>query len=394
MRHVRRLLLNAFVAASCLAQTPAPANEPPVDWIDPATGHRVVRLSREPGTASLYFHYNPYTAKGDKFVVTTPGGVSTINLHTRAVEQIVEGRVSQIIVGPKTRTMFYRRENTVYATHLDTKSTREIARLPAELRGGSGFGLSADETLLAGSAVVGDHSEEERRAAQAPRENDGRLAARLALRLPMVLFTVNVKTGEVKTFHNSTDWLNHVQMSPTDPRLILFCHEGPWHLVDRIWTIRTDGSDLRKVHSRTMEMEIWGHEFFSADGKTIWYDLQTPKSKVFWLAGWNVKTGKEIKYSVEREHWSVHYNISPDGKLFSGDGGGPNSVAAPGNGQWMYLFRPKNGKLQAERLVNLEKHNYTLEPNGTFTPDGKWLVFRSNLHGPTHVYAVEVRKAK
>ena len=70
------------------------------------------------------------------------------------------------------------------------------------------------------------------------------------------------------------------------------------------------------------------------------------------------------------------------------------SVAAPGNGQWIYLFTPREGQLEAEQLVDLSKHNYELEPNVTFTPDGKWIVFRSNLHGPTHVYAVEVQKAK
>ena len=90
----------------------------------------------------------------------------------------------------------------------------------------------------------------------------------------------------------------------------------------------------------------------------------------------------------------MHFNVSPDGKLFAGDGGGPRSVAAPGNGQWIYLFNPKDGRLEAERLVELSKHNYELEPNVTFTPDGKWIVFRSNMHGPTHVYAVEVKKAK
>jgi oligogalacturonide lyase len=58
------------------------------------------------------------------------------------------------------------------------------------------------------------------------------------------------------------------------------------------------------------------------------------------------------------------------------------------------LFRPKGGRLEAERLVNLAKHDYRLEPNVTFTPDGRWIVFRSNMHGPTHVYAVEVKKAK
>jgi len=32
------------------------AQELPHEWIDPDTGHRVVRLSDEPGSASLYFH--------------------------------------------------------------------------------------------------------------------------------------------------------------------------------------------------------------------------------------------------------------------------------------------------------------------------------------------------
>jgi len=50
------------------------------------------------------------------------------------------------------------------------------------------------------------------------------------------------------------------------------------------------------------------------------------------------------------------------------------------------------GKMQLYRLVNLTAHDYSLEPNVTFTPDGKWIVFRSNLFGETHVYAVEVEK--
>ncbi|MGH9799884.1 MAG: TolB family protein, partial [Blastocatellia bacterium] len=167
---------------------------------------------------------------------------------------------------------------------------------------------------------------------------------------------------------------------------------GPWHKVDRIWTIRTDGSQKQLMHKRTMDMEIAGHEFFSADGKTVWFDLQTPKREVFWLAGVEIASGKQTRHKVAREHWSVHFNIAPNGKLFAGDGGGPSSVAAPGNGQWIYLFTPQKGELKVEKLVNLSKHDYRLEPNVTFTPDMKWIVFRSNMHGSTQVYAVEVAK--
>ena len=378
------------------------AEDPPREWIEPATGHRVIRLSERPGTASLYFHQNPYTASGDMMVVSTPEGLATIALATRTITPLVEGRASHLVVGRKTRQAFYIQNDTVYAADLSTRVARKILSHP-RLRTGSGFGLSADETMLAGSFVIEDAPGAGAPANVTPPPNPSAtpppaalsLEARWLARRPMALYTINVKSGELNVIHKSTDWLNHVQMSPTDPTLIMFCHEGPWHKVDRIWTIRTDGSNRRLMHERTMDMEIAGHEFFGPDGKTIWYDLQTPKSKVFWLAGVDVATGRRTRYHVDREHWSVHFNVSRDGKRFAGDGGGPRSVAAPGNGQWIYLFTPSaGGSLAAERLVDLSKHDYQLEPNVTFTPDGKWIVFRSNMHGATHVYAVEVAKSK
>jgi oligogalacturonide lyase len=47
----------------------------------------------------------------------------------------------------------------------------------------------------------------------------------------------------------------------------------------------------------------------------------------------------------------------------------------------------------AERLVDMRRHDYHLEPNAVVSPDGKWLVFRSNMHGARHVYAVEIARA-
>jgi oligogalacturonide lyase len=50
--------------------------------------------------------------------------------------------------------------------------------------------------------------------------------------------------------------------------------------------------------------------------------------------------------------------------------------------------------LRAERLVNMSKHGYRLEPNVSFTPDRKWVVFRSNMFGQVYVFAVEVARAQ
>jgi len=179
--------------------------------------------------------------------------------------------------------------------------------------------------------------------------------------------------------------------------------------VDRIWTIRTDGTNITKVHNRTMNMEIFGHEFWNADGSTIWYDLQTPRGEVFWLAGYNVQSGERTWYHLQRNEWSIHFNVTRDGKLFCGDGGDEGQVAHAPDGKWIYLFRPesivnrgglddktfvKPGVFRAERLVNMSKHQYHLEPNVSFTPDAKWVVFRSNMFGPTYVFAAEVAKAE
>ena len=410
-------IANLFVLSALIAiRLFAADTEPPVEWIEPATGHKVVRLSREPGTASLYFHQNAYSADGKKLIVTTPSGIATIHLETRTIEPVVSGRVGVLVTGRKTGNVYFIREGAVHAADVDTKASREVAKIPFGGRGGN-IAVNADETLLVGLATDPEGK-------AAPREvpaaaQGDRLARRWSAGTPMVLYTVDLKSGDVKRIHTSNDWLNHLQLSPADPNQIMLCHEGPWHFVDRIWLIRTDGSALTNVHRRTMDMEISGHEFFSNDGKTVWYDLQTPRSQVFWLAGYEIATGQRTWYRHERQEWSVHYNVSSDGKLFAGDGGGPGSVAnrdhqsrpldPPGNGQWIYLFRPeflrmtgleaqtkslvRTGVLKSERLVDLSKHNYSLEPNVTFTPDGKWIVFRSNMHGATHVYAVEVAKA-
>jgi len=430
--------LCAFAAGAPEASAPAPAapSEPPTEWADAATGHRVVRLSKEPGSMSLYFHQNAYTPQGDKLIISTPGGLSTVNLKTRQIELVAPGaRYSAgssagIEVGRKTRTVYYQRnvdgQTVIYATDVDSKATREVAKLGFT---GEFGGVNADETLIIGKCNVPAGQPQGQTQAQpqpaspstatnAPGRGRGGGRGGGGGRM-LQFFAVEIKTGAVRTFFPMTDNLNHDQCSPTDPTLILYCHEGTWELVDRIWTIRTDGTGARLMHPRTMPMEIAGHEFFGYDGKTVWYDLQTPRSGVFWLAGVNVETGERIRYPIERSQWSVHYNQSHDGKLFAGDGGGQNGVSnrspggapfnPPANGQWIYLFTPrpeksetiragnedvKIGRFDVEKLVDLSQHDYRLEPNLTFTPDNQWIVFRSNMQGPTHVYAVEIARAK
>jgi len=240
---------------------------------------------------------------------------------------------------------------------------------------------------------------------------------RLAARLPLVLFTIRLepgpkgeKPGTITTLLHSTDWVNHLLFSPTDPTLLMYCHEGPWQKVDRIWTIRTDGTHNRLIHKRTMLNEIAGHEFWGLDGETIWYDWQYPKGEDFFLAGYNLKTGERTAYHMQRDEWSIHFNLTKDLSLFAGDGGDPGQVARASDGEWIELFHPQllkggpgalnsptmwqPGVFHSERLVNMSHHYYRQEPNVRFSPDKSLVIFTSNMFGSSYVFGAEVTKAE
>ena len=423
-------LLCVLAASFSLARA---ADSLPRTWIDPDTGHRVVQLSTEPGTNSLYFTQYAYTAGGTKLVMTTRRGIDLATVATGEVEHVLEGRVGRVLqTGRKTGAIFYTNSGAIFALDPVTKKSRELAKLPP---GGSVVTVNSDETLAAGSITEGEGQRPEL-APRRPQQNavptevsaspdavqrggdnypdkHAMMDRRLAARLPMTLFTVNLQTGEIKALLHTTDWINHFQFSPVDPTLLLYAHEGRQWKVDRVWLLRADGkSEPKLVHQRTMKMEIAVHEYWSNDGQWVWYDLQTPLSEDWWVAGYNVTDGSRLWYHVPPNYWSVHYNASPDLTLFSGDGSDPQlHYAQAKDAKWMFLFHPElvpnqegetpdqahmiqAGRFTTERLVNLSKHDYSLEPNGTFTPDGKWVVFRSNMRGPIHVYAVEVAKAK
>lgn len=366
----------------------------PVEWIDQDTKHKLVRLTNKPGeNASFYFHNNPFIGNSMVFYSTDNNGkqLYTLDLQSKQVKQLTSFNrpMSGEITGSKTRKVFYQIGDSILSTQIDTKETELIYVFPKNFKS-TVTTLNADESLLAGY-----HSTEAER--EIYRQNPAKSSYFNLIyeaKLPRTLFIIDLKTRQLKKLHTDSAWLNHVQFSNTDPDILMFCHEGPWHKVNRIWTIDIKTGKIQLMHKRSMDMEIAGHEFFSRDGKQIWFDLQMPRSVTFYLAAADVRTGKEMKYSLTRDEWSIHFNQSPDQRLFAGDGGDSGQVARAKDGMWIYLFRPDGDKLVSEKLVNMKHHNYRLEPNVHFSPDGKWIIFRANFEGTQQVYAVEIANSK
>jgi len=438
-------LLVIFTSTSAFA-----ADAIPSDWVDPDTGHRIIRVSEQNGSRTLYFHDNSYTPQGDKLIFNTPSGVAVVDLTQLGIEPPKMEIIAQgtgAIMARRSREVYVNRGGVrgaattattqpdtsgagggrrggggppmIYAVNVDTKAQRLIANAVST-------NISRDESynfLVVRGAIdptgntpppatrpyvpqlqrmfpgkkFDDLTENEQYAVT----KEDRLARMTINPSPAAYTFINLKTGERKTGGYQYGNLDHQQWSPTDPNLLLYAHEGTWHEVDRTWTIRSDGSDMKLIHKRTMDMEINGHEWWSFDGKTVWYDLQTPRSQDFWIGGTNIDTGKETRYHIQRDWWGVHFNSSRDNTLFADDGGDPTQVAFSSDGMWINLFHVQpDGTVTREKLVNMSKHNYVtgarggIEPNVSITPDEKWVIFTGNMFGGNQVFAVEIAKAK
>lgn len=292
------LLLSVTSFAQQVLET---GKDMPDEWIDKDTHHKVVRLTRTEGrNSSFYFHNNPFVGNKMAYFNTGKNGrqVYTVDLNTLQSEQVTQQASPMLgeIVGPKGKAVYYQIKDSVFSTDIVSKKTNLLFVFPADFKAGVTT-LNADETLLGGV-----YSTEAEKEIFKKYPDKGSYFNRIyEAKLPRTLFTIDIKTGKLQKLFTDSAWLNHVQFSTTDPNLLMFCHEGPWHKVNRIWTIDIHTKEIRLMHKRTMDMEIAGHEWFGPDGKTIWFDLQTPRSVKFFVAGSDVKTQQEKRYELTRD---------------------------------------------------------------------------------------------
>jgi len=438
----------AFLLASTLFISPAPAaaeaDTPPTSWVDKDTGHRVWRLTEEPNSSGLYFNVNAITPDKKTVIYTAPDGIHGLDLATRKTWLILATTgqyewAQIVIVGSKTNSIFItRREEGMDPTNPKVRLrslckvdvySGEVTKL-VDLPPGSATGIpnlcvNADETLVAGFYEDGPPDPESN---YNPRDHkpslgpDGKplkgflvqsankeemMDRRLNAHIPLVLFTINLQTGKQTAILRTTDWIDHFLFSPADPMLLMYAHEGHWNKVDRLWFIRADGTGNTLIHKRQMVDEINGHEFWNLDGKSIWYDLQTPSGRVYWLAHYDTETQRRTWYYLNSMDRSLHFNVTEGADLICADGSDPRLARGSLEVAWIKLFRPQvrksdginkpefiqTGNLSMERLVNMEKHDYRLEPNVRFTPDKKMVLFTGNMFGPSYLFGVEVAKA-
>ena len=263
------------VATAIALATSAFQSQDKLDWVDRDTGHHVVRLTDDGGGSTLYFHDNAFSPEGDKLMFNTPNGIAVVDvakIGSRDLTPQIVARGRSGYFARRGREIYFnaggRGDASVSAVNADTKQTRIVANARGL--------VNADETLSVvknGNAAdaEGKYPKPPVRAAvpqlqrmfpgkrledltpdqqYSVKKEDGLAPRALNPGLQSFIFT-DLKTAASRETGFQYGDLNHMQFNPVDPHLLLYCHEGTWHELDRTWTIRTDGTEMRLMHKRS-----------------------------------------------------------------------------------------------------------------------------------------------
>lgn len=391
----------AFISAAstlpCFAAEPDSASS---DFRDPDTGARILRLSKDSTAPSGVIYFTqPCTTADSRYTLVrvlnpdaghTAGSMYRYEIETGDLVKVTDMVTKNQTFVPESGTLYFTGDNdhAIYATNIHDLKTRKVADMPEGIVAAGSLTVNADETVAVCPGLL-ETAESATEKLDHPPNQGGAMGDIFSRHETNLLLATDIATGNVREIHRINTWLGHAQFSPTDPQVLMYCHEGPWDKVDRIWMLRLDDPKPEKMLVRTEDGEIAGHEFWASDGKAIWYDHDfrgTPGRQ--FLEGRTLAGGDITRYPITSEFRSIHYTQSPDGKFFVCDG---RTRKEHPEQQGMFILVPKDGELQVIKLCSMADNDYkAAEPNPHITPDQRWVTFTANFSGTPQAYAVEL----
>ena len=192
----------------------------------------------------------------------------------------------------------------------------------------------------------------------------------------------------------------HVDPCPTDPGLIKFSHDRYDAYCQRIWTVRSDGTQLRPIR-RQQRGELVTHEFWWPDGRRIGYKYQDRRSddtieRLPWAEYAPVPTqlglatldGEERYLSDPLNHYHSHIGVSRDGSLLCGEGTDGRSFV------YGATFSMASTRIDFVPLATVHTQYRPFSvghgANAGFSPNGRWLLYNDTVENTMQICAVRV----
>ncbi len=297
--------------------------------------------------------------------------------------------MTQLTEGPGVHT---------YSATLDRKDKRvfflqgnELKRVPS--KGGSPRRLYVAESgwRMTGHLSVSDST---RYAAVVEmREEDwvDNFEEQFAKRPRCRIQLVDLRTGHGRLLVGENQWLAHPQFRPGSNE-VLYCHEGPWEKVDRLWLMRAGASGPKNLRPRQGEERL-GHEYWSGtSGEVCYVHYPDATGRGATVRCLNVNSGEERTVSrCSRFGW---LSANDDNSAVVG---ASSSLAGPN----IYILFAR-----LRREITICEHAssgkpypvagtdqtdpWASAPEPVFSPDSQWIYFVSDREGLPAVYRVAV----
>lgn len=195
------------------------------------------------------------------------------------------------------------------------------------------------------------------------------------------------ENGDYEVLHEERNWIGHVNASSTQPNLLTFCHEGPWHLVDqRIWGLDMDTKKVWKIRPQ-VPGEIVGHEYWMTDGKRIGYHGIGTDEVAFY--GSCLHDGSDV-VEIPYPHDSNHFHSNTPEFVVAD---GPQKDLTPH--VLLSRFDRETRTFDGPRVLCIHRgsrHIQHLHVHPRFSPDGKQVLYTSDPRGYGNLYLVDLPK--
>ncbi|MDQ1912732.1 oligogalacturonate lyase family protein [Paenibacillus sp. GD4] len=291
-------------------------------------------------------------------------------------------------VNPKRKAAYFGRDDLIIALNLETLEEQVIYETPARYSLGNISCTADGKWLCAGiKEDLSDRIQASLGAGYIGFEETARAKPHCQILL------IPAEGGEAKVLHEDNVWIGHVNASPTQPHIISFCHEGPWDLVDhRIWCLNIETGDRWKIRASADHVFV-GHEYWHADGIRIGYhgyteSLSNKDGKFIGSVLYDNAEGEEFAFPFQNMH--VHSN---DSSLIAGDGQQTSAYHGEQLQDTICLWKKTGDRLEGPRILCRHRGSFQsqkIHVHPRFSPDGKQLLFTSDMSGYGNLYLVDV----
>lgn len=332
------------------------------------------------------------------------GELFLLELETGRALQVTEGEAIKMghgahaMIAPDGRHAYFYSNEWLKSVDLETMESRELMTIPFSYNFHSlsvtddgryiGFSL-VEEVPLITTRFADPLSE----AAPGARERYFKEPGSLIIR-----YDTERETAEA--VYGGHHRITHASLKPDDGSRFLFCHDGPWHLVQRMWTVHTDTDELLPLFPQQKYLEQIGHEFFTPSGRVAaQYSFRYRPDMPFFqhadiFLDFSGQNQERFYYPYDRPG---HVSVSCDETVGVGDAAMISPDMRDGS-RYLALIRYDRERHRAEPHI-LCAHDTSGKKSAhvhpVFTPDGSHVVFSSDKDGRLNIYMAEVdwRKA-